>query len=649
MPRTSSASFAPVFADHMVLQRETSIRIWGTGKKGSTIRVCLGPDNVAETTVEKDGHWILNLDPEAADCRPRSLELFQDQQRTAAQRLHNILIGDVWLCSGQSNMAWTVAQSANNVEEANNADYPNIRLCKIPNKARLQPKMQAADVQWHHCDSEHCEAFSAVAYYFARHLHRQTGVPIGLINSSWGGTIVEAWTSQNALCRVQAGKRIYDDYATVMEKPDTTTRAAKKAHDDWAKKHYHPDTINNGAKKGWHKADFDTSTWPSMDVPGNWQNAGHPFSGIFWFQKTITIPKAWLKTDLTLSLGALDKSDTTYVNGHKVGGLDFEGNPDAWCTPRVYTVPKSILKAGTNTISVRIHSHMHQGGFIGQPRQLFIEPIAGSSKPIKLAGSWRYQIEANYGLVAPPPAPPLGENNPNSPCILYDNMIKPLLPMALKGCIWYQGESNASRAKAYRQLFPNMIENWREDFQAPALPFYFVQLANFNPPAEIGKQQQSWPYLRDAQLNTLKLAHTGMAVIIDVGDPGNIHPANKQDVGYRLALPALHHDYGFNNLVYSGPVFKQAILQKRRVQLYFDHSAGGLKSKDAALTGFEISSDGKSWFNAKSVIKGDHILVWHPQVKQPQQVRYGWSNNPDCNLYNSSDLPASPFICTHIA
>ncbi|MDP2815074.1 MAG: sialate O-acetylesterase, partial [Rectinemataceae bacterium] len=346
------------------------------------------------------------------------------------------------------------------------------------------------------------------------------------------------------------------EYESAISNPDKAQREALAKQKKWAEKYDNKDTVNLGEGKGWQNPAANFANWKEMALPGNWQSVGHEHSGIFWFRREIDIPAGWEGRELTLGLGALDKSDITYFNGVRVGSITMEQRADAWCTPRVYSVPGNLVKAGRNLIAVRVYSNIYQGGFIGTPDQMSLFPSedknAGS---ISLAGTWKYEIEADFGLVPPAPPPPLGAGNPNSPHILFDNMIKPLLPFGIKGAIWYQGESNADRAKQYRKLFPLMIKSWRKAWKQGSFPFYFVQLANHNP-VNHNPGESNWAELREAQTMTLTLPNTGMAVIIDVGETNDIHPRNKQDVGLRLALAALAKDYGLKNIVCSGPTYK---------------------------------------------------------------------------------------------
>ena len=633
-------NLASIFCDHMVLQQGIRIPVWGSAEPGDKVTVQFA-GQTKTTKAGPDGLWRLTLAPLPASHEPRPL-LIQSSIDNLQSSISDVLVGDIWVCSGQSNMEWTVATSNNAIAETAAANYPNIRFFTVPRKAELKPGLDLAGV-WSRCTPDSVGSFSAVGYFFGRELHRKTGVPIGLINTSWGGTIAEAWASREALTANPFFRRVVKEYEAELINPTGVRKEILAKQEEWARQHDRKDTHNAGEPQGWHQPDAPVADWKEMDLPRNWQSAGHEHSGIFWFRREVEIPADWAGRDLTLSLGPTDKSDVTYFNGTRVGSLTMEQRPDAWCTPRVYTVPGALVKAGRNLIAVRVYSNIFQGGFIGVPSQMRLVPAAAKdATPISLAGTWHYTIEANFGLVPPPPPAARGAGNPNSPYILFENMIRPLLPFAIRGAIWYQGESNAGKARQYRTLFPLMIQSWRDAWKQGDFPFLFVQLANYTL-AKHEPAESPWAELREAQTLTLDLPNTGMAVITDVGEALDIHPRNKQDVGYRLALPALARVHGFKGLVYSGPLYKAMRKEKTRIRLMFDHVGGGLVLRGDALRGFAIAGANKKFVWADAVIDGDTVVVSSPQVPKPVAVRYAWADNPPCTLYNAAELPASPF------
>jgi len=630
-----AVKLAGVFSDHMVLQRNIRLPIWGWADPGEKVVVSLA-GRTARATAGADGKWMAKLPP---------LPAGGPYELTVAGRpklvLRDVMIGEVWVCSGQSNMEWRVAASKNAAEESAAADYPNLRFFSVPLKAENAPQGDVRSA-WERCSPESVSRFSAVGYFFGREIHRRTGLPVGLINASWGGTYAEAWTSRKALMSEPLFRRVVEEYEYELAHPTEALKELRAKQEEWAAKYEIKDVNNVGEAEGWHEPGLAADDWKEMDLPRNWQSVGHRHSGVFWFRREVTLPDDWAGRDLALGLGALDKSDVTYFNGVRVGSLTMEQTPDAWCTSRAYTVPGRLVRPGRNVLAVRVFSNIYEGGFIGTPQQMRLAREDGKGEPVPLAGPWRYKIEANFGLVPPPPPKPRGPGNPNSPHILFDSMIHPLLPYAIRGAIWYQGESNAGQARQYRKLFPLMIRSWRQAWKQGNFPFLFVQLANYTrrPDQPV---ESTWAELREAQTMTLSLPNTGMAVTIDIGDADNIHPANKQDVGIRLALPALAKVYGFKGLVHSGPVFRSMRKRRGRIRLEFDHVAGGLVARGGALKGFAVAGKDRKFVWAEAKIVGDRVEVWSDDVPQPAAVRYAWSDNPPCTLYNASELPASPF------
>jgi len=636
---------AALFCDHMVLQCGIRVPVWGKAGAKDKITVRFA-GQVKSTVADQEGKWKVALAPLKASCEPREMIVAASSGKEEC-RIQDVVVGEVWVCSGQSNMEWPLSLSKNSEAEIAAASYPNLRHFTVPRTADISPSGDISGM-WAQCNPHNAPAFTAVGYFFGREIHRKTGIPVGLLNASWGGTIAEAWTRREEFGTVPFLKRMLKEYDHELKNPNATF-LAKQA--EWEASSNRKDTHNAGEVEGWHQPGLADANWETMDLPQTWQSAGHNYSGIFWFRREVEIPAVWEGLDLTLSLGPTDKSDVTYFNGVQVGSITMEQRGDAWSTPRAYTVPANLVKAGRSVIAVRVYSNIYAGGVFGSPSQMRLNPVDGkSAESISLAGAWRYRVEANFGVVAPPPPPPRGPGNPNSPHMLFDNMIQPLLPFAIRGAIWYQGESNAGQAQQYQTLFPLMIRSWRNAWNQGSrakspertFPFLFVQLANFQqPPVHPG--ESAWAELREAQTLTLSLPNTGMVVAIDIGEANDIHPKNKQDVGYRLALPALARVHGFKKLVISGPIYKAMHREKGGIRLEFDHVAGGLVVRGGELKGFSIAGKDKKFVWANAVVKGDCVVVSSPQVPKPVAVRYGWADNPQCTLFNASDLPASPF------
>ena len=370
-----------------------------------------------------------------------------------------------------------------------------------------------------------------------------------------------------------------------------------------------------------------------MELPTAWESTelGN-FDGTVWFRRVFRLPPSWAKADLTVKLGPIDDMDIVWVNGKKIGATKEYGY---WNKPRVYNVPASITNVGPNVITVYVVDTGGGGGLWGKPEQMIVKPAGAKDKSAAtLKGKWGYKTGIDAKDIPPQPKSSTGFNA-HTPTSLYNGMIAPLIPYAIKGAIWYQGESNADRAYQYRTLFPIMIKNWREDWARGDFPFYFVQIAPF---------LNQIPEIREAQLLTYrKVSNTGIVVTTDIGNTHDIHPKNKQDVGKRLALWALAKTYGNKDIVYSGPLYKSMKVEGQKIQLFFDYADGGLVAKGGALTHFIIAGEDKNFVEAKAVIDGNTIVVQSDKVKNPVAVRFGWENTAEPNLFNKAQLPASPF------
>jgi sialate O-acetylesterase len=628
---------ASIFTNGMVLQQGIPVPVWGTASPSVTITVCFAGQQVSGAA-DADGRWMLRLAQLTANATPAVLEVISSAGSKIT--LTDILVGEVWVCSGQSNMEWPLSGTLNGGEEVMRAHSPEIRLFSVPQCPSATPQSEIAGAAWCACSPETVGNFSAVAYYFARELQSRLNLPIGLIHSSWGGTPAEAWTAWDALLENSATRGIVDAFARDL--PDMAGRRESWQREWEALEEKTRDKGNTKHSEGWAGLDETTGAWADMDLPGTWQSRGLNHSGIVWFRKTIDIPTAWAGRDLQLAIGATDKSDTTYFNNEQVGSITMAERADSWSHLRTYTVPGKLVQAGRNVIAVRVHSDKYAGGMTGPAEfmQLTCPDRTGDSG-IPLAGCWRYAVEADYGLVQLPQEP-VGAEHFKAPSALFNGMISPLLPYAIRGAIWYQGEANAERAAQYRDLFQVLIRNWRQAWGQGDFPFYFVQLANYMARQAV-PTESSWAELREAQTMALALPNTGMAVAIDIGEAEDIHPRNKKDVGLRLALNALHGTYGRSDVIPCGPLFRSAKREGSSLRISFHHVGGGLLCQGDALRGFTIAGDdGRSvWAEAK--IDGEDILVFSPEIAEPRSARYGWADNPEVNLYSKEGLPASPF------
>ena len=620
-----------LFSDNMVLQRDIAVPVWGWTEAGKEVTVSL--DEVASKAVaDGQGRWQATIAAHPAGG-PHTLTVSGPQSVTFKE----VLFGDVWICSGQSNMEMGIGNVTNAKEEIAQANYPQLRLFTVPKLIASEPQTQVTG-HWQACTPESVanggwNGFSAVGYFFGRDLVREVKIPIGLIHTSWGGTIAEAWTSAEAL-------KTMDDFRAAVEGFEQSTKELKKGTTDheqqmaaWYAKN------DPGTASGWEAQGFDSSAWKTMQLPINWERAGLPdFDGIVWFRREFDLPEAWANKDVMLHLGPVDDMDTTWVNGTKVGGRDL------WTDQRDYKIPSRLLKPGKNVIAVRVLDTGGDGGIYGKPEQMHLD--CEGQPPISLVGPWKYQDSTP--LAKTTALPQASTNNPNVVTVLYNGMIANLVPYAIKGAIWYQGESNGDRGMQYRRLLPTMITDWRTRFGVGDFPFYIVSLANFQG-VEAEPSDPPWATLREAQMLTAKtLPHSGLALAIDIGDAKDIHPKNKQEVGRRLALNALAQDYG-QHIEFQGPWYKSCTVEDAAMRITFDHLGGGLVARDYEgkpadkLVGFSIAGADKHFVWAEARIDGDTVVVSSPQVGKPVAVRYAWANNPLCNLYNKAGLPAVPF------
>lgn len=608
------------FTDNMMLQRDMPIKIWGWGNRYETVTVSIH-DQKVNTRCKKDGTWEIILSP-IPYGGPYSLTV---QGKENSIKIENILIGDIWLCSGQSNMEWTVEQSANSKQEVQNANYPEIRALKVPKSIKNSPQ-DNFNAQWEICSPSTVGAFSGIAYYYARALYKEVQIPIGIINASWGGTDIETWISDEAFTALPSNvqKQYNMEVVNNLEEYIRQNKGQKQAF---------LDAMENdpGINNQWFIPGFNTVAWEEMKVPGEWGTT--PLSlidGHVWFKYDLNLTCTEAGRPATLSLGTIDDADITWVNGTKVG------NASGWDTPRIYSIPPGILKEGSNNITVRVTDNGGSGGMWGQEADIYLEI---DNTRHSLAGNWKYQMSvanADYHVLDITP------NMVHSS--LYNTMIHPLTPFRIKGVIWYQGENNVGAGYDYRTLFQTQIKDWRTRW-GYELPFYWVQLANLYP-EDTTPVESSWAELRESQAMTLELPHTGQATIYDIGDAYSIHPTNKQEVGRRLSLIALHKDYDRDSLVYSGPTFQNVSFKENTAVITMNTYGSQLTihNKYGYLEGFSIAGEDRKFVWAKAFIDANgKIIVYNENIAEPVAVRYAWSNNPAANLFNAQGLPAIPF------
>lgn len=622
----------PLFGDNMVLQQETEIPVWGTAPAKSTVEVLFRGTTV-NTQADENGKWMVRLEAQKKGWND-SLVVSCKQQRIA---LHRVDVGVVWLASGQSNMEMPMssnwAQVNNFEEEIANAQYPHIRLFTVNKNTAVSACDTISTDGWKPCSPETVKDFSAVAYFFGREIWNSQKIAVGLIQSAWGGTPAEAWTSAETL-------KLMEDFVGAVEKVESLPDSEKEQQKIYEKdnKLMHEEMAAadpgiQGKDTVFAAVEFDDSAWMPIDLPALWENSGlGVFDGSVWFRKEIELSEKCVGKDLMLNVSSSDDLDEAWFNGKKIGESGM------WGAPRHYKVPKSLVKAGKNSITLRVTDSQGAGGFNGKKTDFSI--VADGGLSLDISEGWKCCKGYNLKDIQTKPMKP---GTPNRPSVLFNAMIKPLIPFAINGIIWYQGEDNTGRAYQYRELFSSLITDWRSQWEKDNLPFYFVQLAahmkrNTEPVDDM------WAELREAQFMALQLPNTGMAVAIDLGDAENIHPSNKQDVGRRLAYWALSKNFA-EDIQYSGPLYQRYIVKGNKIEVEFSHPYDGMKSSDGKeLKGFAIAGADQKfvWANAK-IVGSNKIEVWSNSIAEPVAVRYAWSANPECNLVNSANLPATPF------
>jgi len=619
----ATVSLPSFFTDNMVLQQKSAVPFWGESDAKS-VSITTSWDKKAYKTNVENGKWKVVFKTPVYGG-PYTIIINDGTIKT----LKNILIGEVWLCSGQSNMEMPLegwGKINNYKEEIANANYPQIRLLQAEHIESTLP-VSTLKVQhggWNVCSPGTIADFSATAYFFARKIYKEKNIPIGLIHSSWGGTLIEAWTSSGALTTIHD----FDAEILAMKSEVDQEALLKKYNADmtiWEKKLTDSDKGFQNVKAIWAIPNFDDSSWKTMPLPAFFENKGlSNFDGVVWFRKKVNITSN--NTDFTLSYLA-DDDDMIWFNGNYIG------ETKGYNVERHYTIPSKFLKKGENIITIRVFDGAGNGGVYGDENFT----LKSAKETISLAGDWKYNIGADIKDL---PAKPYLAQGQNRPSAIYNAMIAPITDYKIKGVIWYQGESNAERAYQYQKLFPLLINDWRNKFKDKNLPFFFVQLANYKQQKE-QPGDSDWAELREAQFKALKLPNTGMAVTIDIGNGEDIHPKNKQDVGGRLASIALAKVYN-TKIDYSGPLYKSYNIKGNTVTIDFDFNKN-IKARDDTLKGFSIAGSDQKFYWAQAKVVNGKVEVYAQEVPNPVAVRYNWADNPEGNLTNESGLPASSF------
>lgn len=598
----------------MVLQQKKNVPIWGWATPGDSVQVEFRGKCYVGVTDER-GKWLIRLDPSPAGG-PYELTL---RCGSVSQRFVNVMVGEVWLASGQSNMNFRMSNVLNAAEEIAAADFPEIREFATPNRVSRTPLEDLSDGSWRVCSPQQVGDFSAVAYYFARALHLDRKVPVGIIHTSWSGTVCESWISAEVL-------QAFPEFRSRVE------REIYDSREDWTRLQFVADSVSRererlfqepgiGCKIGAHLPEFDDTKWKSAAYPLYPSRVGLSGYRLLWLRKEIELSRDEAKRELSLSLGKVMTGSIVYFNGREIGRHRWDGI-------YTYALPEGLAKPGRNVIAVKLLSEWGNGR-LGDERS---DPRLSSrdgSVNVSLRGIWRYDAAIE-------PTLPVARGVSNNLSCMYNAKIAPLEPYALRGFLWYQGEGNSGRPELYERLQPALISDWRIRFEQGYLPFLFVQLPNI--------AQGRWAEFRHAQAKSLMLPDVGMAVTFDVGDPYDIHPVNKKPVGERLYLRARELVYGDRDGVFQGPCPDSVWVEQREVRLRFRSEGAGLVSRDGEpLRAFEVAGADSCFHPATARIEGRQVVVRCEEVAEPRCVRYAWSSDPAVNLYNREGLPAGPF------
>jgi sialate O-acetylesterase len=607
-----------LFGDHMVLQRGKANTIWGWSEPGDKVTVQIG-ETAATGVAGADRRWQVKIQPPPAGG-PYTVKINGPQTVV----LHNVMVGDVWLCGGQSNMGLPLRMTLNGADEAKAANYPDIRFFTVAG----HPAYRHTDVvggKWSEVTPQTADWISAVAYYFARRVQQDIHVPIGLLLDNVGGTPAESWTSAEAL-------RPLKDFDVPMAELARLTATDAPEYGNFVMHWY--DEFDIGAKGKWAAPELEDSAWKTVQIPGGFTELGVPDTpALVWFRKEIVLPDPLPAGRSMLNLGVIERMDTAYINGKEAGGSSWVENP------RVYPIVDGVLKPGRNVIAIRVLKTKSDGGFMSKPEDLRL--VLGDKTSFPLAGQWKGQLAVDGR--PPHPLPLAYENWPVMPTVLYEGMLAPVAPFSIAGVIWYQGEQNSPRGYQYRKILPAMIADWRKLFAQGDFPFYIVSLPAFKPRSVTPVDGDEWTETRESQaLTAASVPNSCLAVAIDTGDADNIHAKDKQPVGERLALCALANYYG-EKVVYSGPTLTSVERLSGSIRLHFAHTDGGLVVKGSKLEEFTIAGEDRKWYWADAHIEGDTVVVSSPSAPNPKEVRYAWQSNPAATLFNGAGLPAGPF------
>ena len=627
----SQTKLPSIIGSNMVLQQKSTVPVWGWDNPGQTIFLeASWLQEPFRVRADEQGKWRVDV-PTPGAGGPYEIAI----QGSEKLNLENILIGEVWLCSGQSNMemplkGWSGQPIKGSEDAIASADHPEIRLFTVERKTSFDPLADCIG-SWEECSPVNVGDFSATAYFFGLELHKRLDIPVGLIHSSWGGTPSEAWTSGDYISRIphfqtspghcdpeEYRQRKLDDYEIIQNEWLSSLGFIS----------------DPGNIPDWVSPDYNDRYWEEITVPSLWKDTrlGN-YQGVVEFRMEFRAPGRWDGLELEVELGPIDEIDITWVNGTRVG---MHPNPYSWNTPRVYSIPAGVVKKGKNNLAIQVGNTSGAGGIFGTRDQLKIYPKGDPGSSRKIKGKWVARKGQSFGeVVEMPYCNNCGE--PHTPSTLYNGMISPLIPFRIKGAIWYQGESNRYDGNLYKKIFPNMILNWRNDWEQGDFPFYYVQIAPYT-----YRDEYSTGLLREAQESAMLLPYTGMVVTMDVGSLTTIHPPDKESVGKRLAYWSLARDYG-KDIPFSGPLYRENRIEGDKIRIMFDYADDGLEMRGDVLKHFTIAGRDRKFVPAIAEIDGNSVLVGNPDITDPAAVRFGWGSTDQTNLFNKAGLPAGPF------
>ncbi len=629
-----------LFTDGCVLQRGIEIPVFGWDRPFTPLSVTLDGETF-RTVSDSSGFWEVDI-PSMEAGGPYTLYI----EGSTSAVVRDVMIGEVWLASGQSNMEWPLFASEDGQEYIDNSANDQIRLFKVSRTKEYDP-VKTVQGYWQKSSPKTTKWYSAIAWHYGRLMHEEYGVAVGLIDATWGGSRIEPWIPESSLLKDDLfAELVIENDEHMLPRREMEKRIANYLEDaEEYREQYAPGRKENrGSRPAWAQPDLDESLWERIKVPGSWDQQDVKIDGVVWYRRSVEIPEDWEDEDLLLSLARIDDFDEAYFNGVKVGQV-LEEYRESWSILRRYRIPSNLVRPGKNTIAVRVVDVYMNGGIFGLNNKVYLSLF--NEKPeterIPLHGYWKMRIASRMpdSLPPAPVKPDEPFNHHQSPGRLYNGMIAPVTNYGVRGILWYQGESNVANADQYERLFQLLVEGWREAWDRPELPFIYAQISacgeKFNPEISM------WSRLREAQLEASRsIPHTAMVQTLDHGDCDNVHPSAKLPVAERMFAAAEQIIFG-KEVVYSGPLYRSYEIDDSSVVISFEHVHGGLTKSPNPLRGFHIAGEDRIFYPAKAVISGDKVHVSHPRIQDPAAVRYAWADCPEATLFNKEGLPASSF------